>query len=114
MLFLRSVFGLSKKAIWSNVAKDIGGEFKDGGFWGKDECDRRSRNAVAHLATAPSSPILQSLPQLRFCSTNSVNPKTTSPKHQTGQLSFCRPVRGAIAPLTNFTIASTTMPRSAS
>ncbi|NEO85424.1 MAG: DUF3137 domain-containing protein [Spirulina sp. SIO3F2] len=36
MPLLRSVFGPSKKEIWSNVAKDIGGEFKDGGFWGKD------------------------------------------------------------------------------
>ena len=36
MGFLRSLFGPSKEEIWSQIAKDIGGEFTDGGFWGKD------------------------------------------------------------------------------
>jgi hypothetical protein len=37
MPFLRSVFGPSKDEIWSQVSADIGAEFVDGGFWGKDE-----------------------------------------------------------------------------
>ncbi len=36
MGFLRSVFGPSKDEIWSQVARDIGGHFDDGGFWGRD------------------------------------------------------------------------------
>jgi len=36
MGMLRSVFGPSKDEIWSQIAADIGGEFVDGGFWGKD------------------------------------------------------------------------------
>lgn len=31
-----SFFGPSKEEIWSDVAHELGGEFKDGGFWGKD------------------------------------------------------------------------------
>ncbi len=34
---LHSLFGPSKDEIWKQIAKDIGGEFIDGGFWGKDE-----------------------------------------------------------------------------
>ncbi len=36
MGILRSVFGPSKDEIWSQISRDIGGEFIDGGFWGKD------------------------------------------------------------------------------
>ena len=36
MSFLRSIFGPSKEEIWSQIAADIGGEFIDGGFWGRD------------------------------------------------------------------------------
>ncbi len=36
MGILRSVFGPSKDEIWSQIAADIGGEFVEGGFWGKD------------------------------------------------------------------------------
>ena len=31
-----SLFGPSKKEIWSQIAYDIGGRFKDGGFWKRD------------------------------------------------------------------------------
>ena len=30
---LRSIFGPSKRRIWSQVAKDIGGEYDREGFW---------------------------------------------------------------------------------
>jgi hypothetical protein len=33
---LRALFGPSKDEIWSQIANSIGGEFIDGGFWGKD------------------------------------------------------------------------------
>jgi hypothetical protein len=36
MGILRSVFGPSKDEIWSQIAADIGGEYVEGGFWGKD------------------------------------------------------------------------------
>ena len=36
MGILRSIFGPSKDEIWSQIAGDIGGEFIEGGFWGKD------------------------------------------------------------------------------
>ncbi len=32
----KSIFGPSKDEIWTQIATDIGGEFIDGGFWGKD------------------------------------------------------------------------------
>ena len=32
-----SIFGPSKDEIWSQIAKDIGGEFIDNGFWSKDD-----------------------------------------------------------------------------
>ena len=32
----RSIFGPSKDDIWNQIATDIGGEFIEGGFWGKD------------------------------------------------------------------------------
>lgn len=32
----RSFFGPSKDEIWTQIATDIGGEYIDGGFWGKD------------------------------------------------------------------------------
>lgn len=32
----KSIFGPSKDEIWSQIAADIGGEFIEGGFWGKD------------------------------------------------------------------------------
>ncbi|MCE2402455.1 DUF3137 domain-containing protein [Candidatus Poribacteria bacterium] len=32
----KSIFGPSKDEIWSQIATDIGGEYVDGGFWGKD------------------------------------------------------------------------------
>ena len=32
----KSVFGPSKDEIWTQIAADIGGEFIEGGFWGKD------------------------------------------------------------------------------
>jgi len=31
-----SLFGPSKKEIWSQIAYDIGGRYKDGGFWSRD------------------------------------------------------------------------------
>ena len=36
MGILRSAFGPSKDEIWTQIATDIGGEFIEGGFWGKD------------------------------------------------------------------------------
>lgn len=42
MGFLGSMFGPSKDEIWSQVAAEIGGEYQDGGFWGKDELRCRS------------------------------------------------------------------------
>ncbi len=36
MGILRSIFGPAKGEIWSQIAGDIGGEFIEGGFWGKD------------------------------------------------------------------------------
>ncbi|MEM9904281.1 MAG: DUF3137 domain-containing protein [Cyanobacteria bacterium P01_D01_bin.44] len=36
MDMLRSILGPSKREIWSQIARDIGGEFIEGGFWGKD------------------------------------------------------------------------------
>lgn len=36
MGILRAIFGPSKDEIWSQVAADIGGDYIDGGFWGKD------------------------------------------------------------------------------
>ena len=33
---LRAIFGPSKDEIWSQISKDIGGEFIDAGFWGTD------------------------------------------------------------------------------
>ncbi len=32
----RGIFGPSKDEIWSQIAKDISGEFIEGGFWGED------------------------------------------------------------------------------
>ena len=32
----KPIFGPSKDEIWSQIAADIGGEFIEGGFWGKD------------------------------------------------------------------------------
>lgn len=32
----KSIFGASKDEIWEQIATDIGGEFIEGGFWGKD------------------------------------------------------------------------------
>ena len=32
----KSIFGHSKDEIWGQIATDIGGEFIEGGFWGKD------------------------------------------------------------------------------
>ena len=36
MGLLRSLLGPSKSEIWPEISKQIGGEFIDGGFWGKD------------------------------------------------------------------------------
>lgn len=36
MGFLKSLFGPSKAEIWSQVAQEIGGQFDEGGFFGKD------------------------------------------------------------------------------
>jgi len=36
MGLLKEIFGPSKDEIWSQIAKDIGGEYIDAGFWGKD------------------------------------------------------------------------------
>ncbi|HHH76244.1 MAG TPA: DUF3137 domain-containing protein, partial [Phycisphaerae bacterium] len=36
MGFLRSIFGPSKDEIWGQIAKDIGGKYTDGGFFGQD------------------------------------------------------------------------------
>ena len=36
MGFLRDIFGPSKDEIWQQVANEIGGDFKNGGFLGKD------------------------------------------------------------------------------
>ena len=32
----KGIFGPSKDEIWAQIAKDIGGEFIEGGFWGED------------------------------------------------------------------------------
>ena len=37
MSLLRNLFGPSKDEIWSQIAKDIGGEFIDRGFWKNDQ-----------------------------------------------------------------------------
>jgi len=37
MSILRSIFGPSKKEIWSGISQQIGGEFIEGGFWEKDK-----------------------------------------------------------------------------
>ena len=36
MGFLRSIFGPAKDEIWGQLASDIGGEYEDGGFLGRD------------------------------------------------------------------------------
>lgn len=36
MSLFRTLFGPSKKEIWSQIAYDIGGRYKDGGFWNRD------------------------------------------------------------------------------
>jgi hypothetical protein len=36
MGFLRSIFGPSKDEIWNQIARDIGGHYEDGGFFGRD------------------------------------------------------------------------------
>jgi len=36
MDLLRSILGPAKDEIWSQIARDIGGEFIEGGFGGKD------------------------------------------------------------------------------
>lgn len=36
MGMLRTLFGPSKKEIWSQIAHDIGGKYIEGGFWEKD------------------------------------------------------------------------------
>ncbi len=33
---LRSIFGPSRKEIWTQISKEIGGDFSEGGFFGKD------------------------------------------------------------------------------
>ena len=33
---LKSIFGPSKDEIWAQIARDLGGDLIDGGFWGKD------------------------------------------------------------------------------
>lgn len=37
MSILRSLFGPSKEEIWSQIASEYNGQFKNGGFFGKDE-----------------------------------------------------------------------------
>jgi hypothetical protein len=37
MSLLKKIFGSSRKEIWAQIANDIGGEYKDGGFWKQDE-----------------------------------------------------------------------------
>ena len=32
----KSIFGPSKDEIWTQMATEIGGDFIEGGFWGKD------------------------------------------------------------------------------
>ncbi len=36
MKLLQNIFGESKDVIWAQIAKDIGGDYIDGGFWKKD------------------------------------------------------------------------------
>ena len=36
MSLLRNIFGPSKDEIWSQIARDIKGDYIDGGFWNKD------------------------------------------------------------------------------
>ncbi|MEN9360067.1 MAG: hypothetical protein RL095_1602 [Verrucomicrobiota bacterium] len=36
MSFLRALFGPSKEEIWSQIAREFGGRYEDGGFFGKD------------------------------------------------------------------------------
>ena len=42
MGFLRSIFGPSKDEIWTQIARDIGGQYEDGGFFGRDILRYRS------------------------------------------------------------------------
>ena len=51
MGFLHSLFGPSKEEIWAQVAERIGGEFEEGGFWGKDELHFEHRDWVITLDT---------------------------------------------------------------
>ena len=41
MSLLRNIFGTSKNEIWAQIANDIGGEFKEGGFWDRGEISYR-------------------------------------------------------------------------
>jgi len=36
MSLLKKIFGSSRKEIWAQIANDIGGEYKDVGFWKGD------------------------------------------------------------------------------
>lgn len=51
MGLLRSIFGPSKEEIWSQIASDIGGNYDDGGFWGKDALRYQSGNWEITLDT---------------------------------------------------------------
>jgi len=44
MSFLYDLFGPSKKEIWSKIAYDIGGRFKEGGFWERSHISYRHDN----------------------------------------------------------------------
>ncbi len=62
MSFLRALFGPSKEEVWSQIAREYGGHYEDGGFFGKDcvrvQCgeweillDTYTRNSGKHSHT---------------------------------------------------------------
>lgn len=51
MSILKNLLGPSKDDVWAKIAKDIGGEYIDGGFWKKDELKYEHKNWNLHLDT---------------------------------------------------------------
>jgi hypothetical protein len=55
MGFLNKIFGPSKATIWKKIATDIGGEYIDGGFWGKGVLMYKHNNWELYLDTYTQS-----------------------------------------------------------
>lgn len=51
MSLLRELFGPSKEEIWQQLAAEIGANFVDGGFWGKDVVQAKHREWTITLDT---------------------------------------------------------------